>query len=99
MGVAYLTGETVIVRDAKGGSKKRKIAKISIAIGGSEREHRVTLASWEKLDGKGSLAINLRNSDDFKLLEDFRKSNTEVVAVETRSQKRNRLNEECGQKK
>ena len=94
VGKAYYTGQVTLVKDANGGTTERELASITIEIGGQVRKELVALAKGDVDGGKGLLSIDLENDKDFQLVELCRKKRKEVLAVETRNQRTEKLREQ-----
>ena len=91
VGKAYYTGQVTLVKDANGGTTERELASITIEIGGQVRKELVALANGDVDGGKRLLSIDLENDKDFQLVELCRKKRKEVLAVETRNQRTEKL--------
>ena len=85
------TGEWVRVKGYSGESKLRATARVKIGIGGKVLNEVIALASMKQLDGKGLLALNLRNEDAWEILSLLRESGKGVNVVETRAQRKKRV--------
>ena len=94
VGEAYYTGQVTLVKDANGGTTERELARVTIEIGGQVRKELVALAKGDVNGEKGLLSIDLESDKDFQLVELFRKKRKEVLAVETRNQKKEKLREQ-----
>ncbi len=66
------------------------MARVSMCIGSRKWTGDVALVSGRDLDGKGILAINLRDQDSWNIVNEFRGKVQGVNVVETRSGKKER---------
>ena len=82
---AARTGDKVRVKGFNGVAELRDIAVTKIKIRDKEFEEKVALAKLEELEGKGILALNLREKDSWDIMNMMSERGKRVGEVETRA--------------
>lgn len=85
----------VVITDANGGRRERETTKVDIVIAGETYRRDVALAPRAEMDGKGLFAVDLRDSDDCKIVKMFMENvvDERKVNVCTRSEAKALINE------
>ncbi len=87
---AAKTGQKVQLKGYNGRVDEAEMARVSMCIGSRKWTGDVALVSGRDLDGKGILAINLRDQDSWNIINEFSGKVQGVNVVETRSGKKER---------
>ncbi len=91
---AARTGNKVHLKGYNGRVDEAELAKISLCVGKRIWKGEAALVKGSDLDGKGILAVDLRDREAWEIMCEFRGKSFEVNSVETRHQRKERECEE-----
>ena len=91
---AARTGSKVHLKGYEGRVDEAELAKISLCVGKRVWKGEAALVKGSDLDGKGILAVDLRDKEAWEIMCEFREKSLEINCVETRQQRKERESEE-----
>ena len=92
--VSARTGSKVHLKGYKGRVDEAELAKISLCVGKRVWKGEAALVKGSDIDGKGILAVDLRDKEAWEIMCEFREKSLEINCVETRQQRKERESEE-----